>query len=866
MYLPRDLIAHLYNHLLKTHHTHSPPVLLLVALEPDALCACRILTSLLRRDYIQHKIQPISGYADLRRVGQEVVRGMRTSEGGSGGIIVCLGVGGLVDLEHELGLEPDEQNPSGIDDLEIWLLDSRRPWHLANVFGGRRPQDGDEENGTVTAEPGVENGRILQSYRPGRGGIIAFDDGDIDAELATERLAYCAIEAMPDLGESDADSDSDSEDEARDDDDEQVPESGQAGRKRKSWSDAAEDSDSEGDEGRPAQRRRSNSSSSIPSSPERPARRGLVTTGTRHRGSSEVSRSDSIERGSSPSVVAAKRSSMRSQRLQLRKEYNKHNAVLKSYYDLGSSYSEPISSLVYSLASELGREDNDLLWQAIVGISSLELSGQTLQGLSLSPLSSNGGSSGWNGDRGERIREAFRDEVRRHNPVDIRDHFDATGTIQTHAKSPTDTAIRLSPEPRFLLIRHWSLYESMLHSPYMSSKLHLWTDQGRKRLHKLLARMGISLSQCKQSYTHMDMDLKRSLREKLLTVAPRYSLEGVVPEPKTKTGERMDGWGFVRCWGWKACLSATDVAVVIGSILEVGQLGSKEISHDVPSTDLPRRADSANDNMEDREASNAIEKEHDATMVARFWTAYDALTSVSLLTSNIATAQYLHRAILRTGTSLLDKKQIRHLSAFRMGVVKEGPDVQLFTHPGALIKLALWLAEAIVEVEGTKPGKRGKGGELVMAGLDEAAGLYTVVGLGGGGGAAAAMKERERRRKERLEEKAKRKEEKKEKKRKRKEADKERRRIAGIDSDDEEGLSEEESDDSESEGDSDDEQTEEQRRRGYGRNMFGLAFQNVARMMDARTSFDSFEHSVIQIKKEDLSGFLEKLSLETVTG
>ncbi|KAL9078152.1 MAG: hypothetical protein Q9157_002910, partial [Trypethelium eluteriae] len=61
MYLPRDLISHLYTSLLRTHHALTAPVLILVALDPDALCAARILTALLKRDYIAHKLQPIAG-------------------------------------------------------------------------------------------------------------------------------------------------------------------------------------------------------------------------------------------------------------------------------------------------------------------------------------------------------------------------------------------------------------------------------------------------------------------------------------------------------------------------------------------------------------------------------------------------------------------------------------------------------------------------------------------------------------------------------------------------------------------------------------------------------------------------------------
>lgn len=52
-------------------------------------------------------------------------------------------------------------------------------------------------------------------------------------------------------------------------------------------------------------------------------------------------------------------------------------------------------------------------------------------------------------------------------------------------------------EYQFMLYRHWSLYEAMLHSPYVASKLLLWWAHGRQRLDELLAKMGFSLAQCK---------------------------------------------------------------------------------------------------------------------------------------------------------------------------------------------------------------------------------------------------------------------------------------------------------------------------------------------------------------------------------
>lgn len=300
----------------------------------------------------------------------------------------------------------------------------------------------------------------------------------------------------------------------------------------------------------------------------------------------------------------------------------KYEAVLHSYYSLGASYSEPISSLIYSLAGMMGREDNHFLWHSIVGVSSLELYGRSMTGVGIPTALDAGGSAGWGGERGELIRQVLRDEVRRLNPPDPNDtrgevaRGETSGVIPTTARSPTDTSIRLSPEPRFLLIRHWSLYESMLHSPYLASRLHLWSDTGRKRLHKLLAKMGVSLNQCKQSYTHMDMDLKKVLRQRLLKYAPLYGLGGLVP-PSTNAGRGREGWGFVRSWGFKACLSATDVGVIVGAILEVGKAGA----HNGPTL---------NGGWDGRksEKKELVDEEgrlEGEEYVERFWNAYDAL-------------------------------------------------------------------------------------------------------------------------------------------------------------------------------------------------------------------------------------------------
>jgi cell division control protein 45 len=211
-----------------------------------------------------------------------------------------------------------------------------------------------------------------------------------------------------------------------------------------------------------------------------------------------------------------------------------------------------------------------------------------------------------------------------------------------------------------------------------------------------------------------------------------------------------------------------------------------------------------------------------------------------------------------------------------MCVVKDGPDVTLFTHPAALTKLALWIGEAIAEQEKEAKGKLGHGGRgtpLVVAGLNENRGVYVVVGTGGGGGGIqgfgfgdkGAANERKRKR----EEKEKLREERRRNKEKIREEKREARRRARGDEEDEEDEDEEtesEGSESESEEEEEDEDEEEKNSKGFGRNKFGNAFQEVVEETNARVRIDSFEHCVVEVKKEDLGGFLESLSLKAVVG
>ena len=147
----------------------------------------------------------------------------------------------------------------------------------------------------------------------------------------------------------------------------------------------------------------------------------------------------------------------------------------------GTYYGQAASTTVYILATVLTRTDNDLLWLAILGVTFQYITSRISR------------------DTYERYHALFEGEVRRLNK-DVIDHgmgfagrnANAAGIAggSSCARSADDTSIRVVEDLRFTLWRHWNLYDAMMHSGYVASKLGIWREKGRKRLHGLLAKMG----------------------------------------------------------------------------------------------------------------------------------------------------------------------------------------------------------------------------------------------------------------------------------------------------------------------------------------------------------------------------------------
>ena len=64
--------------------------------------------------------------------------------------------------------------------------------------------------------------------------------------------------------------------------------------------------------------------------------------------------------------------------------------------------------------------------------------------------------------------------------------------LNSQHTSPDDQ-ISYEEDLRLTLLRHWTTYNSLIYSPYVSNRLHVWKESGRRRLEMLLAKMGYVL-------------------------------------------------------------------------------------------------------------------------------------------------------------------------------------------------------------------------------------------------------------------------------------------------------------------------------------------------------------------------------------
>ena len=449
-------------------------------------------------------------------------------------------------------------------------------------------------------------------------------------------------------------------------------------------------------------------------------------------------------------VVLGKRSSdelnPKKSHKQRKREFHNLEKVLQEYYSQGSTVLNSLSVQIYSLLSGIGETNLDYLWLCILGVSSLDNS---------FPLVYN------------RLLPLLKDEVKRLTPSE-------------KTKTPDSLNLEIRPDYSLFLLRHTSLYDSFYYSNYVNAKLSLWNENGKKRLHKMFARMGIPLSVTQENWIYMDNNFKRDLGVLFDKNLDRYGLQDIVRD------------GFLRTFGYRGSISASEFVESITALLEVGNASNaleNLTTANVSQKDDTNQGDEENREYEEAEEQkiNRILKTRQKKWIANFWSSWDVLdNNMDILSQGIKHATFLQRSVFETGVAILEKRLVKHLRIYRLCVLQDGPDLHLYRNPLTLLRLGSWLIEYYAENDEKQLLP------LVLATLDETSDTYLCAGIAP-------------------------------------------RYPRGLDI------------------------LQQQQQKTL--NNFTVAFQQIAAETGAKVRIDNFETSIIEIRKDDLQPFLERLTL-----
>ncbi|XP_055812995.1 uncharacterized protein LOC129882639 [Solanum dulcamara] len=304
----------------------------------------------------------------------------------------------------------------------------------------------------------------------------------------------------------------------------------------------------------------------------------------------------------------------------------------REYYYMGNFHGKPSGCLMYELSNFLRKNTNALLWLACVALTD------------------------------QFVHERLTDERYQAGIMELEQHINSSGNLDsitsvtlkdgTKVTAPNSSRIAYEYEPRLMLLQEWNLFDSMLCSSYIATKMKTWSDTGVKKMQLLLGRMGFACEECKQKFQYMSIEIKRRMKDMFEQYLPEFGLTDFYYR------------GFLLLHGYSSKVSAADVVYGVTALLE-----------------------------------SFVES--DGSCASRqFGEAYDALslTKLDKLEAGMRQAIKVQRAILRQGSAAITKKgSIRSGSKFRWVKLEDSADAKLLCHPQALTKFGYFLMDALRE-------------------------------------------------------------------------------------------------------------------------------------------------------------------------
>lgn len=330
-----------------------------------------------------------------------------------------------------------------------------------------------------------------------------------------------------------------------------------------------------------------------------------------------------------------------------RRQGRRSNDARTLYYSQGVHYGKPSACVLYDLSYFLQADCSYFLWLALVGLTDHLVHDKiTLTKYDELYLYYEG-------------HVAAAGHLDAPAPLDPMQGDNGTGV----AAAPT---CRIVPEEdfRFGLLREWNLWESMVNSPYVASRLHTYTEKGRQRLEFLLAKLGIPLREAKASFQYdMKPRFRLRLSEQLSMHGSAYNLADAI----FKSFQLQDGF--------KRCVMAVDAVQAATALLE----------------SAPTRSNAAGSAGNDSNDSQMTHRD-------RFWRAWNALSwrdDAGELRKGIELAKKVQRALVADGGSVIVQRLYHNFRSFRIFDLSD----HKFTHhsllarPMALQRLAAFFQE-----------------------------------------------------------------------------------------------------------------------------------------------------------------------------
>lgn len=645
-------------------------VLIVVALDVDALCACEILTSLFKADFLSYTLLAVRGYDDILRIREARIRddngNVKASELRS---VILINCGAIVNVMELLAPPPH---------MRCYIFDSHRPIHLANIY--------DQSQQIVVFDDGSQ---AIEDY-PADGSDIENDDFEDEDEQEED-----------DEDEDDGDDDEE-EDDGGDDDDEgeaEVDFGAASGVQKERSGDIVEANEEDGETPVP-----SSQDASVPGEKRKRAddedqegggddpednddAESVDTVGSRHIKNLSMAppHGDNTEdtQFDGDSAPASDQEALKLSKRKRREE-------IMRYYR-GSYNGAPAATIAFELAQQMNSSQRDLLWFAIIGLTKQFVMEEI------------------DADNYNLMIDRFQDEVLALDTTSSTTVAGNAGMDDGHVLNPAyeHGKITFEEEFRFMCYRHWSLYEAMYYSDYVASKLGLYMDQARRfgarsatsasdgetSLHVFLARMGFSLRQSQQKFTYMPLEMKQMLREKTQEIAPEFGLDDLF-------------YGsFKRQFAFQYQLCAADAVRGLQALLEAPESYISSVfqaeNHQQQNTwasmfTIDTNGISYNgDNSKDGDNDSGDELRDFRQQ--NFILAHTALScrsvgSSKLMESGIKVAMELKQAIVRVGISIMERKLIVRVKHFRyISLTVPEREQELFANANVLTQLALFL-------------------------------------------------------------------------------------------------------------------------------------------------------------------------------